>query len=369
MRLRAEHSRQSSPSQLGLPDHATILILSRAFSATSARSFWPRRIPAPDATLPLQLRRELRAATLDAAAFATCWEVNYHALQPPDQGTNASSFLLLGQPPAVVEALSVSWSPLLSNDSTRWEVGLEGIDIMPAAGDTRTGGGSMEQQLHTWAPPGVPGSGAGGTCLPAGRPGGGSSTGGSDDAEGGSSSEDSITGDIGGSGSSSSSSSSSSGASIGSMVERPYTPTLVDSGTTYFFLPAPALAAATALINASALATGLARPLDLGSGLRCWEAADGGGGQPPAEAFPSMRLRFSGGGSFVTGPSGYLEAYGRPGQEFTCLALFPSRCATSATIGNRLRHRIVTFHDDSAGRVGWAAVEGCAALAEEWERL
>lgn len=325
--------------------------------------------PAP---FPLQLRGELNATTLDAPAFATCWEIGYHALQGPAPGAvNASSFLLLGQPPAVVEALGVSWSPLLSNDSTRWEVGLEGIDILPAQGDTRTGGGSVERQLRTWAPPGVPGSGTGGACLPAAQPGGGG--GGGEDRTGSSSSSGTdSSSSISGSSSISDGSSSGDSSSSGVLVERPYTPTLVDSGTTYLFLPAPALAAAAALINASALATGLARPADMGPGLSCWEAAGGGGGggrPPPADAFPAMRLRFAGGASFVAQPSGYLEVYGQPGRQFACLAAFPSRCAGAATLGNRLRHRVVTFHDDAAGRVGWAAVEGCAALAREWEQL
>lgn len=327
----------------------------------------------PAVPLPtLQLRGELYATTLDAAAFATCWEVGYRAVQPPGPGAAASSFLLLGQPPAVVDALSVSWSPLLSNDSTRWEVGLQGIDILPAARDARTGGGSVEQQLRTWAPLGLPGSGPGGACLPEGRP--SSAAGSAGGTESGSGSSGSGGGggssaDNGGAGRTSSTTGGGSGAGSEALVERPYTPALVDSGTTYFFLPAPALAAVASLINASVLATGLARPLSMGPGLSCWEAAIGGGGMPPADAFPAMRLRFAGGASFVAEPSGYLEAYGQPGRAFTCLALFPSRCVTSATIGNRIRHRIVTFHNDDAGRVGWAAVEGCNALAQAWDRL
>lgn len=91
-----------------------------------------------------------------------------------------------------------------------------------------------------------------------------------------------------------------------------------------------------------------------------------------ASAFPTIRFRFQGGAEFAADPRGYLTSPRANDDRFACLSFFPWPQATAPSlsgltlIGSRVRQNVLTLHDDTSERVGFAQVGDCTALAERW---
>jgi hypothetical protein len=149
---------------------------------------------------------------------------------------------------------------------------------------------------------------------------------------------------------------------------------VLDSGTTFTYLPTAAYTALAAAVEAAALGAGLARvrgPDPAYEDVCFGGAPDHGDAAGLAAAFPSLELRLGGGAALAVGPLNYLFVHTFGSGKY-CLGVFDNGAA--GTLLGGITFRDVMVHYDRAGRrvglgraacraLGAAARPPCAAFA------
>ena len=290
----------------------------------------------------------------------------------PDQNNTATSFLLMGLPAAVMDEVQPQWTPLLTPAREEWAVGLTAIEVLGE------GGGNITTALY----PNATGSGGsgGGVAGPGGR-------------------RRLQQGSVGEAGA----------APLSDGAEGGYAPAIVDSGTTFVRMPRPGWKEFQQLVISATVARGQANLVQARDAGTCWRASTPGALLKNAtalgQAFPALRFHFLDGAGFDADPRGYLTAPDNDNGAFVCLSFFPwcvlegrsrggrgtpagrpfshvtsphapttCRPAHSASsslsdlvlLGSRVRQNVLTLHDDTNERIGFAQIEDCSRLAAQW---
>lgn len=138
-------------------------------------------------------------------------------------------------------------------------------------------------------------------------------------------------------------------------------PAVLDSGTTFTYLPPAAFDAAARVVAAAAEGAGLANvPAARGYGDVCFSRLPTDAAV--AAAFPNMTLTFAGGESLELPPESYLFRHADAANA-ACVGLFAAPAGKGALIGAiTMRGMLVTF-DAGARRVGMAAAD-CGAVGD-----